>query len=1172
MSTYRQDMLGLWVTSGACIVGAIGAAVAATATLGPITGPLVAAAMTQAGAYGINRLATSSDKADENLRREEDELQRGTRNADVHRLMGRAIALTLRLQATHVRTNDGLRPSLRTLAAAVDKAWSQLAENEVPLDLQESNVSAFFDHAPQEVKSQPVLSTGRWQSVLAPIAALASVKFTPAEWQFIGENLTHTYAKALYAVTKTAAINNDPAWPGLLLRLLAEQREVIDSIDATVAQLRLQADKQSEHLHDIKDALARLEATRAPAMQFAAHAADLTITALTALLNQKDARDNIRYQSLFELMLREFAGLRLFLSSLWTKIDRLPAEQASAMAALANLDRTARGQLWTIPPLPTNRIDRPALVEHIRAALAGDGKASLSQAMAHAGGGFGKSVAAALYAHEYAQQYPGGCVWIDAAAEDAHEKPLAPEAALLAVARGLADQADKLNIPEDRRAGEAAARKFVNADTQLAAACAVAAALESACDGQGNPLRVLLVLDNISDTSHWTHEPLRRLLPTRNVDILATTRREQLGQCRVVKVDKLSPREAVNLLRRYLQDDSAPSSGRSIDDNLGISEAELDLPLATLETKQAQWGPVLHLAAHVEYIAVYVAAIGAYIRNTPGATWAAYWQDVQHDALEAIPADDQAVSETIGYARHLHKILADALGSLPAGEQAAMQYAAYLPPRGFPAFWLRELLAADASVTLPKVKGVAGDGPHPVLAHLLTLDMLRGALDDGGFISPHRVYAAFARQQLDKQTDRRRAVLDAIIQLGERRGEASHNAVAGPQDVEDEATRVRARDALRAELTSLKDLAGVLDGAGEARAGLRLANWLNTPLQGLGRYADGYDNLFRFLRPDRDWADTSETVEHAAAFSNLAIIQQDRGDLPGARGSMVRAIAIQFKHFDPDHPALAITYSNLAVIQHAQGDLPGARASMERATEIDFKHFAPDHQNFAIRYSNLATIQQDQGDLPAARASIERAIAIESKHFAPKHPIFAIRYSNLAMIQQAQGDLAGARASMERAIAIKSEHFSPDHPTFATSYSNLALIQKDQGDLVGARASIELAIAISSKHFASDHPTFAISYANLALIQQDQRDLVGARTSMERAIAINSKHFAPDHPIFATIYNNLAHICYAERDRAAACTNFKKAFSILLKHFGENHPHVKSVRENMKIVGCTTDI
>ncbi len=270
-----------------------------------------------------------------------------------------------------------------------------------------------------------------------------------------------------------------------------------------------------------------------------------------------------------------------------------------------------------------------------------------------------------------------------------------------------------------------------------------------------------------------------------------------------------------------------------------------------------------------------------------------------------------------------------------------------------------------------------------------------------------------------------------------------------------------------------------------------------------------------------------------------------------------------------DDPIAGTVHSNLALIQQAQGDPSGARANIERAIAIDQKHFAPDHPAFAIIYSNLATIQHDQGDLPGARASMERAIAIAEKNLGPEHPNLAAMRSNLAMIQHDQRDLARARANMERAIAIGQKHFAPDHPSFATWYSNLAGIQMNLGDLPGARANVERAIAIDQKHFAPDHPIFATRYSNLSAIQHDQRDLPGARSSMERAIAIAQKHFAPDHPTFATSYINLATICHAEGNRPEAAKNFRKALRILLKHSDENHPHVKLARRLMQQGGYT---
>jgi tetratricopeptide (TPR) repeat protein len=824
--------------------------------------------------------------------------------------------------------------------------------------------------------------------------------------------------------------------------------------------------------------------------------------------------------------------------------------------------------LWTIKPAPANRVDRPALVGRIRTALLQNhNSASLSQAFAHAGGGFGKSVAASLYAHAHRSDYPGGAIWIDAAAEDVAGKPGTPEEAFTRIAGGLANLAPRLNVSEADAQAAAPPRGFDGTDKQIAAACGVSERLEFCRMEDGLPATALLVLDNVSHAAHWAHEPLRRLLPRLHVHILATTRRESLAQCVSVSVDKFTPREALNLFAAYLRDDCNPQRDPLSPANLGVADADLELSHAELENRKGAWGPALHLAAHVEFIAVYVAAIGATIKNTPAATWAAYWSEVSSSPLDAIP-DGTAVQEEIGYAGHLVKILDDALDSLPAPERSAMEHAALLPASGFPAFWLAKLLEADQSVTLTKQKGVPFPPARAALEHLLRLDMLRGSAAEGGTLSPHRVYAARQRDRLKEASERRRALLDAVIALAARLGSASHDAVAGPPDVRDDTARAAAALRLRAELAPLSALAATLDESGAAAAGLSLANWLNTPLHGLSRYAEGYATLWRFLHPDREWGKAGEMTEHAAGYSNLATIQKAQGDLPGARASMERAITIGEKHFAPDHPALAISYSNLAMIQKDQGDLPGARASMERAIAIEEKHFAADHATFAISYSNLALIQENQGDLAGARASIERAIAIDLKNFPPDHPHLAILYSNLALIQKAQGNLPGARASMERAITIQERHFGAEHPNLAAMCSNLATIQQTQGDLPGARASIERAIAIEEKHFAADHPTLAISYSNLGMIQKDQGDLPGARASMERAIAIEEKHFAADHPNFGIRHTNLASICHAEGDRVAACANWKKALAILLKHFDENHPHVKIVRGSMNAAGC----
>jgi len=74
------------------------------------------------------------------------------------------------------------------------------------------------------------------------------------------------------------------------------------------------------------------------------------------------------------------------------------------------------------------------------------------------------------------------------------------------------------------------------------------------------------------------------------------------------------------------------------------------------------------------------------------------------------------------------------------------------------------------------------------------------------------------------------------------------------------------------------------------------------------------------------------------------------------------------------------------MIQKDQGDLPGARASMERAIAIESKHFAPDHPTVATSYNNLAGICYHEGDRAAACANFKKALAIFLKHFDDNHP------------------------------------------------------------------------------------------------------------------------------------------------------------------------------------------
>lgn len=129
----------------------------------------------------------------------------------------------------------------------------------------------------------------------------------------------------------------------------------------------------------------------------------------------------------------------------------------------------------------------------------------------------------------------------------------------------------------------------------------------------------------------------------------------------------------------------------------------------------------------------------------------------------------------------------------------------------------------------------------------------------------------------------------------------------------------------------------------------RLHMKLTDALRTLGRYKDAESHARQTVglcqaQAEQTGGDSASTQgELAAAYSNLAMILKDLGDLPGARREMERAIEIQRKHFEPDHPRLAARYNNLAHITLAEGDTRRTCDLLRQAYRILTKHFDAEH-------------------------------------------------------------------------------------------------------------------------------------------------------------------------------------------------------------------------------------
>jgi tetratricopeptide (TPR) repeat protein len=296
-------------------------------------------------------------------------------------------------------------------------------------------------------------------------------------------------------------------------------------------------------------------------------------------------------------------------------------------------------------------------------------------------------------------------------------------------------------------------------------------------------------------------------------------------------------------------------------------------------------------------------------------------------------------------------------------------------------------------------------------------------------------------------------------------------------------------------------------------------------------------------------------------LENLGIVLRNLGDLGGARQHLQRALTITEPTYGPDHPNVALTLSNLGLILHALGDLDGACHHLQRALTIRQKVYGPDHPDVARSLDNLSLLLWDLGDLGRARRAQERALAALEATYGPVHPEVARTLTNLGNTLSYLGDHHGARQLFQRALAIDTAVYGSDHPEVACALTNLGSALKDLGDLEGARRAQEQALGITEAVYGSDHPEVAISLGNLGNVLLHQGDLDDARRAQERALAIKEAVYGLDHPDVARTLTNLGLVLHALGDPGGARQRIERALMILTGTLGAEHPDTHHVEQ-----------
>ena len=250
----------------------------------------------------------------------------------------------------------------------------------------------------------------------------------------------------------------------------------------------------------------------------------------------------------------------------------------------------------------------------------------------------------------------------------------------------------------------------------------------------------------------------------------------------------------------------------------------------------------------------------------------------------------------------------------------------------------------------------------------------------------------------------------------------------------------------------------------------------------------------------------------------------EAGDNPLNKKEFVTYAESLLKTIKTENNKIATLSNNLSTIFRNFGDYEKALKYRFKALDIEEKVLDENHPQLAGSYNNTSSIYLDLGDYEKALEYNLKAIAIIEKVLEPNHPDFATSYNNIAAIYSALGDYEKALEYNLKSIAICEKVFKPNHPDFATSYNNIAATYSSLGNYEKALEYNLRSITIREKILEPKHPDLATSYLNIAVTYYYLKIYKKAKYYINKAVKIYKKFLPKDRPELKSALSRLEKI------------------------------------------------
>ncbi len=252
-------------------------------------------------------------------------------------------------------------------------------------------------------------------------------------------------------------------------------------------------------------------------------------------------------------------------------------------------------------------------------------------------------------------------------------------------------------------------------------------------------------------------------------------------------------------------------------------------------------------------------------------------------------------------------------------------------------------------------------------------------------------------------------------------------------------------------------------------------------------------------------ADHSAT---ATSLNNLAALYESQGRYEAAEPLYQRSLEICERLLGADHPATAQSLNNLAGLYESQGRYEAAEPLCRRALEIRKQLLGDDHPDTALSLNSLANLYYSQERYEAAEPLFWRSLEIRERLLGHDHPATATSLNNLALLYKSQGQYEAAEPLYRRALEISEQVLGADHPHTAQSLNNLAALYYSQKRYAEAEPFFRRGLEIFLEKLGQDHP-------NTQTVLGNFRIFVKTVLKADRAADLS------DHPLTQSILQQL---------------------------------------------------